>query len=74
MTEPQFEPVTDPEAFRRAFEMLAIGNAAAHRAQALNRSLGIANHYSIGGRIVSDRVWDAAGSDVEGQPTAGRND
>ena len=46
MNNPPFEPVTDPEVFRRAVQMLAIGNVAAHRAQVLNQSLGIPNHYS----------------------------
>lgn len=58
MNNPPFAPVTDPEAFRRAVQMLAIGNVAAHRAQVLNQSLGIPNHYSIGGRMVSDRGRD----------------
>ena len=64
MNNPPFEPVSDPELFRSAVKMLAIGNVAVHRAQALNRSLGIANHYSIGGRIVSDRDRDDGGSAV----------
>jgi hypothetical protein len=45
--------------------MLAIGNVAAHRAQVLNQSLGIPNHYSIGGRIVTDRDHDDGGRAVE---------
>ena len=55
MKKHQFEPVTDPDAFRLAFEMLAIGNVAVKRAQAHNRALNIPNYYSIGGRIISDR-------------------
>lgn len=55
MEKQKFEPVTDAEVLRHAFEMLAIGNVAAHRAQARNRALNIPNYYSIGGRIVSDQ-------------------
>lgn len=55
MQKPIYEPVTNPDVFRHAFEMLAIGNVAAHRAQVRNRALNIPNYYSIAGRIVSDR-------------------
>jgi hypothetical protein len=54
MKKHQFEPVTDPDAFRLAFEMLAIGNVAVKRAQAHNRVLNFSNYYSIGGRIISN--------------------
>ena len=37
-----------------AAEMLRVGNRAVRQAQALNRALGIANWYSINGRLVSD--------------------
>jgi len=50
----KFEPVSDPEIFRRAIEMQAIGNVAVRRAQANNRAHGIPNFYSLNGRIVSD--------------------
>jgi hypothetical protein len=39
-------------------EMMAIGNVAVHRAQAVNRVLGIPNYYSIGGHVVSDMEID----------------
>lgn len=45
---------TQAEIAKQAFEMLAIGNVAARRAQAQNRAKGIPNYYSIAGRIVSD--------------------
>ncbi len=54
MQRSQFEPVTDPEVFRHAFEMLAIANVATHRAQVRNRALNIPNYDSIAGRLVSD--------------------
>lgn len=69
MQRPQFEPVTDPEVFRHAFEMLAIGNVAAHRAQARNRALNIPNYYSIAGRIVSDCEGSKTEADL---PEAGK--
>ncbi|MCF8210874.1 MAG: hypothetical protein K9K38_15970 [Rhodoferax sp.] len=47
-------PWSQAEIAKQAFEMLAIGNVAARRAQAKNRAMGIANYYSIAGRIVSD--------------------
>ncbi|WP_291993324.1 hypothetical protein [Candidatus Accumulibacter sp. ACC003] len=43
----------------------SIGNVAVHRAQAPKQSLGIANHYLIGGRLVSDQERDDDGSVVE---------
>ncbi|MGJ7466541.1 hypothetical protein [Comamonas thiooxydans] len=45
---------THAEIAQQAFEMLAIGNVAAKKAQQRNRAKGIANYYSIAGRIVSD--------------------
>ncbi len=66
MQRPQFEPVTDPEICRHAFEMLAIGNVGAHRAQELNRALNIPNFYSIGGRIVSDCEGGETEADLHG--------
>ncbi|MFM2006761.1 MAG: hypothetical protein RLZZ09_2416 [Pseudomonadota bacterium] len=76
MQKPHFEPVIDPEVFRHAFEMLAIGNVAAHRAQARNRALNIPNYYSIAGRIVSDQsrddernAADAPSTDAFADPT-----
>lgn len=45
---------TQAEIAQQAFEMLAIGNVAAKKAQQRNRAKGIANYYSIAGRIVSD--------------------
>lgn len=42
------------EAFQRALAMQRVGNAAVHKAQTQNRAKGIANFYSVGGRIVSD--------------------
>ena len=42
------------EAFQRAVAMQRIGNTAVHKAQTQNRAKGIANFYSVGGRIVSD--------------------
>jgi hypothetical protein len=48
------KPFTQAELATQALEMLAIGNVAVHRAQARNRALGIANHYSVAGRIVTD--------------------
>lgn len=47
-------PFTKAELATQALEMLAIGNVAVQRAQARNRALGIANHYSVAGRIVTD--------------------
>lgn len=41
-------------AFQRALAMQKVGNAAVHKAQIQNRAKGIANFYSVGGRIVSD--------------------
>ena len=52
-TQPQ--PWTLADIVQQAVAMLAIGNVAAHRAQARNRAQGIPNYYSIGGRIVSDQ-------------------
>jgi hypothetical protein len=52
------KPYTEAELARQALEMLAIGNVAVRRAQERNRALGIANYYSIGGRIVSDVTSD----------------
>lgn len=49
-----FRPLQDVALFRRAVEMQAIGNVAVQRAQARNRTLGIANCYSVNGQIVSD--------------------
>lgn len=69
MHKPHFEPVIDPEVFRHAFEMLAIGNVAAHRAQARNRALNIPNYYSIGGCIVSDQSHDGNRKAVDGAST-----
>jgi hypothetical protein len=76
MQKSHFEPVIDPEVFRHAFEMLAIGNVAAHRAQARNRALNIPNYYSIAGRIVSDQsrdddrnAADDASTDAYADPT-----
>lgn len=54
MKSTKFKPLTDSEIFRRAVEMQAIGNTAAHNAQEKNRRLGIPNYYSINGRVVSD--------------------
>jgi hypothetical protein len=75
MQKPHFEPIIDPEVFRNAFEMLAIGNVAAYRAQARNRVLNIPNYYSIAGRIVSDlspdddrNALDDASMDAFGDP------
>lgn len=45
---------TQAEIAQQAFEMLAIGNVATQKAQQRNREQGIANYYSIAGRIVSD--------------------
>ncbi len=45
---------TPADIVQQAVAMLAIGNVAAHRAQARNRAKGIPNYYSIAGRIVSD--------------------
>lgn len=45
---------TQADIAKQAFEMLAIGNVATQRAQQRNRAQGIANYYSIAGRIVSD--------------------
>ena len=36
-------------------EILRVGNRAVRQAQARNRELGIANWYSINGRLVSDQ-------------------
>ncbi|MCE1184673.1 MAG: hypothetical protein ACRCTU_06090 [Zoogloea sp.] len=41
-------------AYQRALELQRIGDTAARKAQAHNRSKGIPNFYSIAGRIVSD--------------------
>lgn len=54
MKSTKFKPLTDSEIFRRAVEMQAIGNTAAHNAQEKNRRLGIPNYYSINGRMISD--------------------
>ncbi len=54
MKHPHNRTWTQAEIAKQAFEMLAIGNVAARRAQAKNRALGIPNYYSIAGRIVSD--------------------
>lgn len=53
---------TQAEIAQQAFEMLAIGNVATQKAQQRNREQGIANYYSIAGRIVSDA--DAQGLTV----------
>lgn len=53
---------TQAEIAQQAFEMLAIGNVATQKAQQRNREQGIANDYSIAGRIVSDA--DAQGLTV----------
>ena len=45
---------TQAEIAQQALEMLAIGNLATKKAQQRNRAKGIANYYSIAGRIVSD--------------------
>jgi len=42
------------DAFQRALAMERIGNTTVHKAQTQNRAKGIANFYSVGGRIVSD--------------------
>ena len=55
MNQSTCKPYTEAELARQALEMLAIGNVAVRRAQERNRALGIANYYSIGGRIVSDK-------------------
>jgi hypothetical protein len=47
---------TKAELATQALEMLAIGNVAVQRAQARNRALGIANHYSVAGRIEIGRA------------------
>lgn len=39
-------------------KIIRIGNQAVREAQARNRELGIANWYSLNGRIVSDAVDD----------------
>lgn len=54
MKHPHTRTWTQAEIAKQAFEMLAIGNVAARRAQAKNRAMGIPNYYSIAGRIVSD--------------------
>lgn len=54
MKSTKFKLLTDSEIFRRAVEMQAIGNTAAHNAQEKNRRLGIPNYYSINGRMISD--------------------
>lgn len=56
-------PFTRAELATQALEMLAIGNVAVHRAQARNRALGIANHYSVAGRIVTDVAVHQGGGD-----------
>jgi hypothetical protein len=56
MKSTKFKPLTDSEIFRRAVEMQAIGNTAAHNAQEKNRRLGIPNYYSVNGQIFSDAL------------------
>ena len=53
---------TQAEIAQQAFERLAIGNVATQKAQQRNREQGIANDYSIAGRMVSDA--DAQGLTV----------
>lgn len=43
------------EILRENLEYQRIGNRAVHKAQEENRRLGIANWYSINGKIVSDQ-------------------
>lgn len=43
------------ETLRKGAEFTRIGNRAVHKAQEENRRLGIANWYSINGKIVSDQ-------------------
>ncbi|HQU83443.1 MAG TPA: hypothetical protein PKY59_09975 [Pyrinomonadaceae bacterium] len=43
------------ETLRKGVEFTRIGNRAVHKAQEENRRLGIANWYSINGKIVSDQ-------------------
>ena len=62
MNNPPFEPVTDPEVFRRAVQMLAIGNVAAHRAQVLNQSLGTALEAQL---QAEQRAFAACGADPD---------
>ena len=45
---------TQAEIAQQALEMLAIGNVATQKAQQRNSEQGIANYYSIAGRMVSD--------------------
>ena len=45
---------TQAEIAQQALEMLAIGNVATQKAQQRKRAQGIANDYSIAGRMVSD--------------------
>lgn len=46
---------TNEEILRENLEYQRIGNRAVHKAQEENRRLGIANWYSINGKIVSDQ-------------------
>ena len=48
---------TQAEIAQQALEMLAIGNVATQKAQQRNSEQGIANYYSIAGRMVSDADW-----------------
>ncbi|HLM60212.1 MAG TPA: hypothetical protein VK308_05380 [Pyrinomonadaceae bacterium] len=48
------EKSVSDKTMREMLKNQRIANAAVHRAQEENRSLGVPNWYSIGGKIVSD--------------------
>ena len=54
MKKAELKPLSNPEIYRRAIEIQAIGNIAVHKAQEQNRQLGIPNYYSINGRVICD--------------------
>lgn len=56
MKKSELKPLSNPEIYRRAIEIQAIGNIAVHNAQDKNKKLGIPNYYSINGEIISDTI------------------
>lgn len=59
------------ETLRELVGLQRIGNRAVHKAQEENRSQGIPNRFSIGGKIVSD---GEVSNEVSPKDTAGRSD
>ena len=65
MKSPHSRTWTQAEIAQKALVMQAIGNVATQKAQQRKREQGIANDYSIAGRIVSDAKAQRATVDVK---------